>query len=131
MAGTTNLSLTATVTASSYLAGYETAKAADGDATSTRWAGELFGSTYQWWAIDAGSAVSPDTIVLVCFAGPAVTFAVDYSSDGVAWTEMAEFTVQSPTDTDATYTIGIQAGAGGPRLIDGFNGPLIDGGLIQ
>lgn len=97
-----NLATGKTATASSTAgAGFEAARANDGDAT-TRWASAA--ADNQWWRVDLGSAQSVNAVTIAWDAAFASSYQVQTSLDGVTFQTRATVSQATPGVRRATFT---------------------------
>ena len=83
-------------------AGYEPAKALDQDST-TRWSSQ-FGVDNQWWQVDLGSVRKVSRVTVDWFSSYATRYLISVSSDGSAFTQVADVTNTSSGLKSASFT---------------------------
>jgi len=121
-----------TAVASEESAGNVAGNAVDGN-NSTRWStgAEII---KHWIYVDLGSSMEIVDLAIKELDGASYVnlpqeITIEYGSNGSSWTVLETI---APAETLDMQTFSINSRAtGNPRLIDGFNSSLIDGGLIQ
>jgi hypothetical protein len=97
-----NIAINKTITASSVeVAGFEAAKAFDGNATTTRWSSAYTDS--EWLAVDLGSAQSISRVVLKWENAYATAYRIETSTDNLTWTAQKTVTAGTGGTEDLSF----------------------------
>jgi hypothetical protein len=98
-----NIAISKTGSASSIEeAGFEAAKAFDGNATTTRWSSAY--TDNEWLAVDLGTAQSISRVVLKWEAAYATSYRIETSTDNVNWTVQKTVTGATGGTSDLSFT---------------------------